>query len=181
MSHHQTYNSQKSNIKKINWIFVGIFLFLVLIVGAFVLSSSPTSSNQQQAGQKSNTSKLAAAETFFDFGTISMAKGKVTKAFSVKNTTGEPITVSKIYTSCMCTEALLVQGSNRRGPFGMPGHGSVPTISETIAPGAEAVVEAIFDPAAHGPSGVGPIARTVFVETTDSGKLNLDFKANVIP
>lgn len=145
------------------------------------MSSSPTASNQQQGGQKATATKLTAAETSFDFGTISMAKGKVTKAFSVKNTTSEPITVSKIYTSCMCTKASLLQGSNRKGPFGMPGHGSVPIISETIAPGAEAVVEAVFDPAAHGPAGVGPIARTVFVETTDGGKLSLDFKANVIP
>lgn len=179
MSHNHDYNSQKPNIKKTNWIFIGIFLFVVLIAGAFVMSS-PTASNQQ-TGKASTSSKLAATETFFDFGTISMAKGKVTKAFTVKNTTSEPITVSKIYTSCMCTQASLVQGTNRRGPFGMPGHGSVPTISEAVAPGAEAVVEVVFDPAAHGPSGVGPIQRNIFVESTDSGKLTLEFKANVTP
>ncbi|MEK7618511.1 MAG: DUF1573 domain-containing protein [Patescibacteria group bacterium] len=182
MSHDHNLNSQKSNIKKTNWIFVGIFLFIVLIAGAFVLSNSPTASNQPQAGQKAAASKLTAAETFFDFGTISMAKGKVTKAFTVKNTTGEPITVSKVYTSCMCTQAVITSGNDRKGPFGMPGHGgSIPTISLTIAPNSEAVVEVIFDPAAHGPSGVGPIQRNVFVESTDSGKLTLEFKANVTP
>ena len=145
------------------------------------MSSSSADPNKQQAIKASTPSKLTAPETFFDFGTISMAKGKVTKPFMIKNTTSEPITVSKLYTSCMCTKASLTQGNLKVGPFGMPSHGGIVPISVEIAPGAEAVVEAVFDPAAHGPSGVGLIARQVFVETVDGGKLTLDFKANVTP
>ena len=51
MSHDHNLNSQKSNIKN-QLDFVGIFLFIVLIAGAFVLSNSPTASNQPQAETK---------------------------------------------------------------------------------------------------------------------------------
>ena len=181
MSHHLTYNSQEASIKKTNWIFVGIFLFVVLIAGAFAMSSSSADPNKQQAGQAPTASQLAAAETFFDFGTISMAKGEVAKSFVVKNPTANTIIAKKLYTSCMCTKASLTQGNLKVGPFGMPSHGGIVPISVEITPGAEAQVEAVFDPAAHGPSGVGPISREVYLETSDGGKLTLGFKANVIP
>lgn len=182
MPHHLiTYDSQNASIKKTNWIFAGIFLFVVLIAGAFAMSSNPTEPNQQQAVNAPTASKLSAAETFFDFGTISMAKGEVSKSFAVKNPTADTVIAKKLYTSCMCTKASLIQGDVRVGPFGMPSHGGIAPISVEISPGAEVAVEAVFDPAAHGPAGVGPISREVFLETNDGGKLTLSFKANVIP
>ncbi len=81
----------------------------------------------------------------------------------------------------MCTKASLTQGDIRVGPFGMPSHGGIVPITVEIASGAEAIVEAVFDPAAHGPAGVGPISRDVYLETSDGGKLTLSFKANVTP
>ena len=46
----------------------------------------------------------------------------------------------------MCTEATLVQGGERFGPYGMSGHGYIPRIDRIVKPGEEVVVEAIFDP-----------------------------------
>ena len=64
----------------------------------------------------------------------------------------------------------------------MEGHGSpVPTINEELPAGQEAQIEVVFDPAAHGPAGVGPISRNVFVETTDGKKLVFEIKAQVTP
>lgn len=108
---------------------------------------------------------LRAPEAFFNFGTISMAVGHVAHRFAVQNMSTEPVTVRKLYTSCMCTTASMSVSGMRAGPFGMPGHGFIPDTNLTIAPGATAEVEVVFDPAAHGPSGVGQVNRTVYLET----------------
>lgn len=68
-----------------------------------------------------------------------------------------------------------------RGPFGMPGHGAIPTINEALEPGTEATIEVVFDPAAHGPAGVGKVNRVVTVETASGEALQLSFQATVTP
>lgn len=166
----------KGNAGKTNWMLIGSAIILIFIIGAFAVSSSKVSNRKE-----SKSSGLVATEAFFDFGSISMAQGNVSKVFTFINATDQPIVINKIYTSCMCTQATLIQGDSRQGPFGMPGHGAVPTIKETVAPGAEAKIEAVFDPAAHGPSGVGSVQRIIYVESEDEGKLSLEFKANVRP
>lgn len=123
---------------------------------------------------------LSAAEMMHDFGDVSMAKGKVTRNFKVANNSDQPVSISRIYTSCMCTEAKLTMGGESFGPYGMPGHGMT-SINKTMAPGLEADVEAIFDPAAHGPAGVGPVERVIYVETENGAPLELKFRANVTP
>ena len=171
----------KETRKKANWIVAGIGVFFVLVIGALLASTSSTSPASTNQGGPSKASPIEALEKAYDFGTISMAKGVVKKTYKIKNPTSETITINKIYTSCMCTKATLYNGDRRAGPFGMPGHGVIPTINETLAPEAEATIEAVFDPAAHGPAGVGSIARDIYVETADGGKLNLAFKAQVTP
>lgn len=124
---------------------------------------------------------LALAETSFDFGRISMAAGPVTHDFIVRNRGTSPVTITKLYTSCMCTQAKLVAGNQSAGPFGMPGHSGIPGINVTLAPGETGVVTAIFDPAAHGPAGVGAIDRVVYVENNSGKNVELGFKAFVTP
>ena len=159
---------------------LGIALFTVLVfVGIIALARS--NSAESEGLQASNPSLLLANEVSFDFGTISMAKGKVSYAFKIKNPTTEPITLTKIYTSCMCTTASLLNGSKKLGPFGMPGHGAVPRINSILQPGEEADLEVVFDPAAHGPAGVGKIERAVYVESKSSVPLEFGFTAMVTP
>jgi len=157
---------------------------IVVFFGALVLYSRSGSGGGTTATATGGGSggSLVAAEDSFDFGTVSMAAGKVSHVFKLKNESGAPVTITKLYTSCMCTIASLNHGGKKLGPFGMPGHGlgAIPVISETINPGEEAEVEAVFDPAAHGPAGVGPIDRVVFVEQGDKS-LQLQFKAVVTP
>src|SRR3989338_453794 len=152
--------------KNTNRTVVVVFIGLIVIIAGLIVMSRPGSSSFSNPvnSQANSKSLLEAGETFFDFGTISMAKGKVSKSFSIKNPTANAITAKKLYTSCMCTKASLTQGDIRVGPFGMPSHGGIVPISVEIAPGAEAIVEAVFDPAAHGPSGVGLIARQEFLD-----------------
>ncbi len=130
---------------------------------------------------KNEKGNLTVEETTFDFGTVPMYGGKVKHSFALKNTGPSPVKISKIYTSCMCTEATLVTGQSRKGPFGMPGHnGLAAFISQEIGAGEEAVVEVEVDPAAHGPQGTGPAKKAVYIETDDSQKIQLTMDINVI-
>ena len=83
----------------------------------------------------------------------------------------------------MCTTAILKMSSGKElGPYGMPGHGGfAPSISQIVDPGEEITVKAIFDPAAHGPAGVGPIERAVYVENDSGRPVEIQFKAMVTP
>ena len=126
-------------------------------------------------------SALIAPETSYDFGLVSMAKGTVEKIFKIKNTGSSPAVIEKISTSCMCTEASLIKSGREVGPFGMPGHGFIPKINESLAPGEEAEIKVVFDPAAHGPAGVGFIERIVYIEERDRLPLELKIRATVTP
>ena len=161
-------------------IIIGALATFALLFGGLYLMSRPqpqVSVNPQATGQ------LTVAESFYDFGSVSMAKGLVTHKFTLTNAGSVPATVTKMYTSCMCTTAILNKGGNKSGPFGMPGHGSATRLKETIGPGEEAEIEVVFDPAAHGPEGTGLIKRVVYAETDSEAapKFQLTFEANVTP
>lgn len=132
---------------------------------------------------KGNYSELVSAEKTFDFGVVSMAKGKVSHSFVVKNTGSTSIKIGKVYTSCMCTEATIVSGLSRKGPFGMPGHGGLSSVGETVKAGQEITIEVSVDPAAHGPQGTGPAKKVVYIETDSAinPTLKLELDINVTP
>src|SRR3989344_5347942 len=140
---------------------------------------------QNRASPENNTSAksmMAAAETFHDFGTISMARGTVEKMFEIANPTDRDIMLENLTTSCMCTNAFIVKSGERRGPYGMPGHsGSVPKARELVRAGEKLTIAVVYDPAAHGPAGVGSIDRFVYIEDDTGAKLELEIKANVTP
>lgn len=155
----------------------------VVVLGALLFYAQP-SSNQPTGTSDGNTplSAISVVEASnYNFGTVSMKNGKVSKTFIIKNTQSEPVTLSKLYTSCMCTEATLKVASKTQGPFGMLGHGFIPEFSETLRPNEEAEIEVVFDPAAHGPSGVGKIQRTVTLENNAGRPVEILIAANVTP
>jgi len=153
---------------------------LVLIGVVFLLSKVPPAANPGSGGSISN---LSVDNDLFDFGTISMAAGKVSHDFIVKNNGVSPIKITNVSTSCMCTIAYLTtKDLGKSGPFGMPGMSSESNgTNQIIAPGEEATVEAVFDPAAHGPAGVGNIDRFVTLADKDGNTSQLEFKATVTP
>lgn len=162
---------------------------LILGLGGLVIAAKPGPATNSptavelvraSAANKSN-SRLTATQTKFSFGPISMASGKVKHRYPITNVGTEPVVISKLYTSCMCTTAALVKGGKAGEAFGMPGHTPIPTINVPIRPGEEAFVEVVFDPAAHGPAGVGPIERVVTLENNSGQPLELAFAALVSP
>ncbi|MDO8443856.1 MAG: DUF1573 domain-containing protein [Candidatus Azambacteria bacterium] len=125
---------------------------------------------------------LFVIENSYDFGTVSMAKGKVNKEFLLENKSDKNVQIGEVFTSCMCTEAELKVGNKFAGPFGMQGHGGGRKANLVVKPGETLIVKAIFDPAAHGPSGVGPIERQIVVSTgAEQEPISLQFKAVVTP
>lgn len=124
---------------------------------------------------------LQAREADYDFGSISMAAGKVTHRFWFRNESGASVFMRRIYTSCMCTAATLVKGMKIINTYGMPGHGPLPAVNESLMPGEAAYLDVVFDPAAHGPAGLGPTQRVVTVESDAGQPLELHFAANVRP
>ncbi|HEY4499544.1 MAG TPA: DUF1573 domain-containing protein [Candidatus Paceibacterota bacterium] len=163
--------------KKELWLGIGLS---ILVLGVIVVWFG-TNNAGTPVSQGEGEVLLASAESAFDFGAISMAAGKVRHQFTVTNPTAETVTVAKMYTSCMCTEAKLIIGNKERGPFGMPGHGVVPKINQQILPGEKVAVEVEFDPAAHGPAGVGTIERSVYLEQSNGAPLELRISARVTP
>ncbi|MEK9173107.1 MAG: DUF1573 domain-containing protein [Patescibacteria group bacterium] len=159
-------------------IFAAIILVALIGIGALSRNSSGNSKVPVQSAGMLNT-----LEEDFDFGTISMKNGNVSKVFELKNEGPESIFISKVYTSCMCTAAKVTDAKGvTSGPYGMPGHGGgISKANVEVGPGETVKVEAIFNPAAHGPSGVGLANRTVFIETnsTQTPKVELSFKATV--
>ena len=112
-----------------------------------------------------------------------MKDGKASKVFKVRNPGEEDINLEKVSTSCMCTNAyILMPDGEKKGPFGMPGHGGfVPKANEIVKAGEEREIEVVYDPNAHGPAGVGMIDRFVYLEDESGNKLELEIKANVTP
>ena len=110
-----------------------------------------------------------------------MAAGNVSHLYWIKNISGDSLTITKLSTSCMCTVATLITPAGKKGPFGMAGHGPTPRLVERLAPGETAQVEVVFDPAAHGPAGIGRTERIVTVGNDAGLPLELRFSAMVTP
>jgi hypothetical protein len=162
-----------------------IITFVIILVGLFSLmwwgkpaqTSVPTPGSNTGAG-----SALTATEKLYDFGTISMANGKVDKIFKVTNLTDKDINVESVVTSCMCTVAYLESAGGEKGPFGMPGHGGpVAKANEIIKAGESRAVRVVYDPNAHGPAGVGPVDRFIYLTDASGRTLELEIKATVTP
>jgi hypothetical protein len=163
----------------------GIIAIAIAAIGFGIYSSQSTSTGSGAAKattvQNATRGQLASMAPSYNFGSVSMAAGNVAHRYAVTNLGGSPVTITKVFTSCMCTTATLVTPSARRGPFGMPGHASIPSIRERLAPGETAQVEVVFDPAAHGPAGVGRVDRTVTLENDAGRPFELAFTAMVTP
>ena len=81
----------------------------------------------------------------------------------------------------MCTTSVLQNGEKKFGPYGMPGHGFIPKMNAVVDSGEEVLVDVTFDPAAHGPAGVGTIQRVVILENSAGENMEFQISANVTP
>lgn len=189
MTRSATIPSKRSNVLPL---IAGISLIVLAIVIAVIAAMPASKSNPSASAAPPSAAAparaaarpvgpLSAKESNFEFGSISMAAGKVSHRFWFRNESAAPVLVQRIYTSCMCTTATLVKGIRVIGSYGMPGHGPLPDVNETLAPNEAAYLEVVFDPAAHGPAGLGRTERVVTIEPARGEPLQLAFVANVTP
>jgi len=108
----------------------------------------------------------------YDWGIIDYDVGIVSKNFSIKNTGNTTLQLYNIKTSCMCTTAQLKTPEVTSRKYGM--HEKTTGVIE-VKPGETANLLVEFDPAFHGPSGLGPITRTVTINTNSTKNSVLTF------
>lgn len=162
----------KPNIDPIILIIV-IFTLLLLGIGVYFGTKTGATAEVKTDDQVS----LSIDSNKFDWGTIDMDNGIVSKSFDIKNTSDTILKLYDVKTSCMCTTAQLKTNSYSSPKFKM--HDKNPNIYE-VKPGeaVELIVE--FDPAYHGPSGTGPVNRTITMNTNDSKNPELSFELTAV-
>ncbi len=131
----------------------------------------------QKAANESGEARLAAANTVYDWGEIPIDGGDVETTFEIKNEGSDILKLFNVVTSCTCTTAELQVGDKRSPVFGM--HTKSPYIAE-VPPGETAQLRVIYDPAFHGPQGVGVIERQVKVQTNDAAQPELVFNLSAV-
>ena len=153
---------------------IGAIAVVVLIIGFSAMSANKDGGGTVEAVSSVTEAKVVVLEQPYDFGDIEIFAGKVSTNYTLKNEGTEDVTITKAQTSCMCTEGEI-------GGYSVGMHGS-DVESIVIPAGGEEVVTATYDPLAHGPNGVGPVTRTLLLETnsTETPKIELRFSANVV-
>lgn len=146
-------------------IIFSLFATLVILFGGIVLLSG-------SAIKPSNNIQLTIPQKDFDFGTVKMTAGNVIQKYIIKNSGKDILKLTNIKTSCHCTKAFVTIADKQSPSFGMSGVSS--WIGE-VQPGKTAELTVIFDPAFHGPNGVGQITRYISAETNDAGNPKLTF------
>lgn len=156
------------NEKKI--VVLMIVLTIALLFGGVFFLTKTTATPQIIASQ--NAKAYVSDPTSFDWGQIPMYKGNAVKSFTIKNTGTDTLKLFNVKTSCHCTKAYITINGIDGPRFGMSDLSS--WVGEVLK-GKEAKLTVVFDPAYHGPQGVGPINRFVSVETNDKASSKLTF------
>lgn len=161
-------------------------LIIVLSVGiigiAVLVSNSTSTSNTKAIVSKTTGVKIVFDHSSKKVGNIPYSGGNLIHVFPIKNSGTKDLKIANITTSCMCTKAYLKQGENKSEGFGMKGMSASSSWKGIIKPGETAQIIADFDPAYHGPQGVGSVSRTVSFETNDPNNpyVELSFEGVVI-
>lgn len=158
-----------------------IFFTLALIAGSvfWLIKTAPP---PKAVLQKTVGAKIEILEQNFDFKEIPINNGQVIHEFQIKNIGDRDLEIANITTSCACSEAFLNNSQGEGPKFSMKGHTPSSDWIGKLSPSEEAQIVAIFDPAFHGPSGIGTISRIVSFETNDPDHpyQELSFKGIVI-
>lgn len=164
---------QKTNGKALKIILPCVLLAAGAVLLIFNFSKG---SSAQNSGGKPH---LELGETEYDFGTVPITGGVLKKTFEIKNSGDGDLVIGPIWTSCHCTSAVFKWNGKQSPEFNMI---KVPW-SQKLAPSETGQIEVTFDPAFHGPSGIGEAVRAIFFETNDHQNKSSEVRiaANVTP
>ena len=163
------------------WLLIGIIVgFAVVLVGGVFLLTKGVRQDEQIPYQ--DVLGVETTPSNYDLGNVPINGGIVTKEYEIKNNTDKTIKIKKIATSCMCTTASVVIADRKTSFFGMEMQGDKNApVNLEMAPGETGKTIVNFDPAAHGPQGVGPFDRIVWITFSDPGGIKeLKFNGIVV-
>lgn len=156
---------------------LGVIIVTIFLLGIAIYFGTKTGATSQVTTDTQVV--LSTDSKVHDWGTIDINGGIASKSFAIKNTGSSILKLYNVVTSCMCTTAQLKTSELASRKYKM--HEKTQDVFE-VKPGqtAELIVE--FDPLFHGPSGVGPINRTITMDTNDENNPTLSFNltANVV-
>lgn len=145
----------------------------LVIVGGGIWAFSEDGNNQEKIEQVQSSSVLVSDREMHDFGDIDIMGGNVETEFALTNTGTDDVVITGGTTSCGCTN----------GEIGGISFGMHTKMKDefTIPAGETKNLTVIYDPLAHGPSGVGLAQRSVFLKTnsTETPELEVRIKAMV--
>ncbi len=148
---------------------LGVVFVAILAVLLFTNQQNESELIEETPGQPPSNGVITVTDKYYDFGTISMRDGDVTHTYELQNNSDEEVVLGELYTSCMCTTARVKYSDGNVSKLGgMRGHGAPTYLNRAIQPGESFQVEVIYNPAAHGPAGTGPVNRTVYIETNST-------------
>lgn len=158
-----------------------VFTFLLIVGGAALFGGKEAEVNEV-GGASVEIQGIEVNPLLYELGDVPINGGIVTKEYEIKNTTSQTLKLKKIATSCMCTQAKVVLGDKETRFFGMEhGMDKNPPINFEIGSGETGKAIVTFDPAAHGPEGVGAFERIVWLTFSDpSGVKELKFEGTVV-
>jgi hypothetical protein len=159
---------------------IGIIVFILLIFGLAIVFAGKGSS--KAVVEKTVGAKIKIDHLSKEMGDISYDNGLISHSFPVKNVGTKNLEIANMATSCMCTNVYIKTNEGKSEQFGMKGMSNPSDWKGIIEPGKTAEVIAVFDPQYHGPQGVGPVSRTVSMETNDPDHpyVEFSFEGNVI-
>ncbi len=124
---------------------------------------------------------LVASSYRLELGDVRRSDGVVDIIFVVRNRSQQPVTLLRVITSCMCTEATLqFEDGETLGPFGMRVLGSSARTMRVVAPGEPFLVRVLWNPQVHTRFKPGEVIREVRIESDRSALIRFLIRANVI-
>ncbi len=166
---------QKSEGKGFDVFLVGIIAATFLLLGGVILVGSQMGASADVSTDTQVETQVNA--TRHDWGTIGIDDGITTTTFIIENNGSSPLKLYDVKTSCMCTTAQLRTSETSSKQFGM--HENTKSVFE-FPSGERAELVVSFDPAYHGPSGIGPIERAVTMRTNDASQPTLSFQVSAL-
>ena len=158
-----------------NKVVIGTILTTILLVVGGVIAANFLQSASPVELDERVKAEVGVME--HDWGEIGIDDGEVETVFEIKNEGLSPLQLHDVITSCMCTTAQLVLGDKTSPAFGM--HSKSNYVMEVPA-GETARLIVVFDPAFHGPNGVGAISLQIEVQTNDSSMPTISFEAEAV-
>ena len=163
--------------------FIAIIIVLTIgIIGMAIFISGSSPSAIKATISKTEGAKIYVDHSYRKVGDIGYSNGILYHRFPVKNEGNKDLEIANMTTSCMCTEVFLKKDGQEGPKFGMKGMTAPSAWKGVLKPGQSAEIIAAFDPAYHGPQGIGEVSRIRSLETNDPDLpyIELSFEGTVL-